>query len=164
MRSFAGMKFSSPTLSVKDLAGYPNIVITTQPNDQSTSRVAVLGVLADLHGEAVQYDLKPLRKLILAIQPDLICAEIKWVDWLSGNLSSGATRHSRNDCAALPSYGYGHHPGWRRGIHGIWGNRGGSFHQGTGDPRPEWLAADFLGVRSTNRPRSTRTLTRCAVI
>jgi len=87
MRSFAGMKFSSPTLSVKDLAGYPNIMITTQPNDQSTSRVAVLGVLADLHGEEVQYDLKPLRKLILAIQPDLICAEIQWVDWLSGNLA-----------------------------------------------------------------------------
>jgi hypothetical protein len=88
MRSFAGMKFSSPTLSVKDLAGYPEIVITTQPNDQSTSRVAVLGVLADLHGEAVQYDLKPLRKLILAIQPDLICVEIQWVDWLSGNLAA----------------------------------------------------------------------------
>lgn len=63
-------------------------MITTQPYDQSTSRVAVLGVLADLHGEEVQYDLKPLRKLILAIQPDLICAEIKWVDWLSGNLAA----------------------------------------------------------------------------
>jgi len=63
-------------------------VNTTQPNDQYTSRVAVLGVLADLHGEEVQYDLKPLRKLILAIQPDLICAEIQWVDWLSGNLAA----------------------------------------------------------------------------
>jgi hypothetical protein len=63
-------------------------VITTQPNDQFTSRVAVLGILADLHSDEVQYDLKLLRKLILAIQPDLICAEIQWVDWLSGNLAA----------------------------------------------------------------------------
>ncbi|MPM86035.1 hypothetical protein SDC9_133118 [bioreactor metagenome] len=63
-------------------------MITTQPNDQFTSRVAVLGILADLHSDEVQYDLKLLRKLILAIQPDLICAEIQWVDWLSGNLAA----------------------------------------------------------------------------
>ena len=63
-------------------------MITTNENDQPTNRVAVLGVLADIHSEAVQYDLKPLRKLILAIQPDLICAEIHWVDWLSGNLTA----------------------------------------------------------------------------
>ncbi|PKN97517.1 MAG: hypothetical protein CVU42_15870 [Chloroflexi bacterium HGW-Chloroflexi-4] len=61
---------------------------TTEANNQPTNRVAVLGVLADLHGEEVQYDLKPLRRLILEIQPDLICAEIQWVDWLSGNLAA----------------------------------------------------------------------------
>ena len=63
-------------------------MITTDANDQPTNRVAVLGVLADLHGEVEQYDLKPLRQLILEIQPDLICAEIQWVDWLSGNLAA----------------------------------------------------------------------------
>lgn len=63
-------------------------MITTDANDQPTNRIAVLGVLADLHAEAIQYDLKPLRQLILEIQPDLICAEIQWVDWLSGNLAA----------------------------------------------------------------------------
>ncbi|MEN6580202.1 MAG: hypothetical protein ABFD05_06175 [Anaerolineaceae bacterium] len=63
-------------------------MITTNANDQLTNRVAVLGILADLRGEAVRYDLKPLRQLILEIQPDLICAEIQWIDWLSGNLSA----------------------------------------------------------------------------
>jgi hypothetical protein len=82
------MKFSSLTLFGKSRSGYPEIVITTDANDQPINRVAVLGVLADLHGEAVQYELKPLRQLILGIQPDLICAEIQWVDWLSGNLAT----------------------------------------------------------------------------
>ena len=82
------MKFSSLTLFGRSRSGYPEIVITTDTNDQPTNRVAILGILADLHGEAVQYDLKPLRQLILGIQPDLICAEIQWVDWLSGNLAA----------------------------------------------------------------------------
>jgi hypothetical protein len=82
------MKFSSLTLFGRSRSGYPEIVITTDANNQPTNRVAVLGVLADLHSEAVQYDLKPLRRLILEIQPDLICAEIQWVDWLSGNLAA----------------------------------------------------------------------------
>lgn len=80
------MKFSSLTLFGRSRSDYPEIVNTSQANDQPINRVAVLGVLADLHGEVVQYDLKPLHQLILDIQPDLICAEIQWIDWLSGNL------------------------------------------------------------------------------
>ena len=82
------MKFSSLTLFGRSRSGYHEIVTTTEANDQPSNRVAVLGVLADLHGEAVQCDLKPLRQLILEIQPDLICAEIQWIDWLSGNLAA----------------------------------------------------------------------------
>jgi len=82
------MKCSSLTLFGRPPSSYPEIVNTSEANDQPTDRVAILGVLADLHGEVVQYDLKPLRQLILEIQPDLICAEIQWVDWLSGNLAA----------------------------------------------------------------------------
>lgn len=45
------------------------------------SRVAVLGLLADLHQEPVQYDLKSLRRLVKTIHPDLLCAEIDPEDW-----------------------------------------------------------------------------------
>ena len=75
-------------------------MITTDANYQPTNRVAILGVLADLHGEFVKYDLKPLRQLILAIQPDLICADIHWVDWLSGHLAA-ATRAIRETIVPL---------------------------------------------------------------
>lgn len=52
------------------------------------SKVAVLGLLADLHREPTQYDLRLLHRLVKNIQPDLLCAEIHLDDWRSGDLSA----------------------------------------------------------------------------
>ncbi len=50
--------------------------------------MAVLGLLADLHQEPTQYDLRLLYRLVKSIQPDLLCAEIHPDDWRSGDLSA----------------------------------------------------------------------------
>jgi len=56
--------------------------------ESARSRVAVLGLLADLHREPTQYDLRLLYRLVKSIQPDLLCAEIHPDDWRSGDLSA----------------------------------------------------------------------------
>ena len=48
----------------------------------------MLGLLADLHREPTQYDLRLLYRLVKSIQPDLLCAEIHPDDWRSGDLSA----------------------------------------------------------------------------
>ena len=48
----------------------------------------MLGLLADLHREPTQYDLRLLYRLVKSIQPDLLCAEIHPDDWRSGELSA----------------------------------------------------------------------------
>ena len=57
------------------------------------SRVAVLGLLADLHQEPSQYDVKLLRRLVKTIQPDLLCAEIHPDDWQADDLSKAAPEY-----------------------------------------------------------------------
>ena len=52
------------------------------------SKVAVLGLLADLRREPNQYDLRLLHRLVKNIQPDLLCAEIHPDDWQFGDLST----------------------------------------------------------------------------
>lgn len=52
------------------------------------SKVAVLGLLADLQREPTQYDLRLLRRLVKNIRPDLLCAEFHRDDWRSGELSA----------------------------------------------------------------------------
>ena len=59
----------------------------------SKSRVAVLGLLADLHREPIQYDVNLLRRLVKMIQPDLLCAEIHPDDWQAGDLSKAAPEY-----------------------------------------------------------------------
>lgn len=59
----------------------------TIEKDIAHSKVAVLGLLADLHREPTQYDIILLRRLVKNIQPDLLCAEIHPDDWQSGDLS-----------------------------------------------------------------------------
>lgn len=59
----------------------------------SKSRVAVLGLLADLHREPIQYDLNLLRRLVKTIQPDLLCAEIHPDDWQIGDLGKAAPEY-----------------------------------------------------------------------
>ena len=48
----------------------------------------MLGLLADLHREPTQYDLRLLYRLVKSIRPDLLCAEIHPDDWRSGDLSA----------------------------------------------------------------------------
>lgn len=57
-------------------------------NTATRSRVAILGTLAELHLEPIQYNLKVLRRLVKDIQPDLLCAEIHPDDWQVGELTS----------------------------------------------------------------------------
>ena len=58
---------------------------TTKSEYSLRSRVAVLGTLADLHREPIQYDLKTLRRVVKELQPDLLCAEIYPGDWQAGD-------------------------------------------------------------------------------
>ncbi len=57
----------------------------TKSKQSPRSRVAVLGTLADLHREPIQYDLKTLRRVVKELQPDLLCAEIYPEDWRAGD-------------------------------------------------------------------------------
>ena len=58
---------------------------TAKSKQSPRSRVAVLGTLADLHREPIQYDLKTLRRVVKELQPDLLCAEIYPEDWRAGD-------------------------------------------------------------------------------
>ena len=52
------------------------------------TRVAVLGLLADLRALPAHYDVRALGQLVKDLHPDLLCAEIHLDDWRAGNLSS----------------------------------------------------------------------------
>lgn len=54
---------------------------------QNRSRVAIIGTLAELHNEPIAYDLRTLTRVVKALQPDLLCAEIYPEVWWSGDLS-----------------------------------------------------------------------------
>ncbi|HEX7950026.1 MAG TPA: hypothetical protein VF494_06735 [Candidatus Limnocylindrales bacterium] len=48
------------------------------------SRVALLGTLGHLHGEAARYNFKRLRTLVETLEPDLLAVEVEPDDWESG--------------------------------------------------------------------------------
>lgn len=52
------------------------------------TRVAVLGTLADLHGEPIRYDLACLTELVEQLDPDLLFAELQRETWESGDVST----------------------------------------------------------------------------
>ena len=56
-------------------------------NSPSTSRLAILGTLSDLHQQAIRYDLACLQKVVADVSPDLLCAEITAEAWESQDLS-----------------------------------------------------------------------------
>lgn len=62
--------------------------MTTETKPGSKSRMAVIGMLADLHELPAHYDVKALGKLVKDLHPDLLCAEIHLEDWRAGDLSS----------------------------------------------------------------------------
>jgi len=57
-------------------------------NTSTRTRLAMLGTIADLHRQPLAYDLACLRKLIIEVSPDLLCAEVTRETWESGNLPS----------------------------------------------------------------------------
>jgi len=54
------------------------------------ARLAVLGMLSDLHCQPIAYDLNCLRKLVADLAPDLLCAEITREAWEGGDLFTTA--------------------------------------------------------------------------
>lgn len=52
------------------------------------TRLAILGTLADLHCEPLPYDLSALRRLVVDLAPEILCAEITLERWEAGDLTS----------------------------------------------------------------------------
>lgn len=69
------------------MKNYTENVTEVEDNSTASSRVAVLGTLAELHQEPIEYNLQTLRRLVKDLQPDLLCAEIHPDDWQAGDLS-----------------------------------------------------------------------------
>lgn len=59
-------------------------------NDRTTTRLALLGTMSDLHREPVAYDLARLSAIVADAGPDLLCAEITRATWEGGDLTSAA--------------------------------------------------------------------------
>lgn len=59
-------------------------------NTSSRTRLAILGMMSDLHRQPVRYDLHCLQKIIAHVSPDLLCAEITTDAWERGDLSQAA--------------------------------------------------------------------------
>lgn len=59
-------------------------------NERTTTRLAFLGTMSDLHREPVAYDLARLSAIVADVAPDLLCAEITRELWEGGDLSSAA--------------------------------------------------------------------------
>lgn len=56
-------------------------------NDSPRTRLALLGMMSDLHTQPVSYDLRNLQKIVTDLAPDLLCAEITKEAWEDGDLS-----------------------------------------------------------------------------
>jgi hypothetical protein len=50
-------------------------------NRSTTTRLAILGTMSDLHRQPISYDLASLQKIVADISPDLLCAEITREAW-----------------------------------------------------------------------------------
>ena len=55
--------------------------------DSPRTRLALLGMMSDLHTQPVSYDLRNLQKIVTDLAPDLLCAEITKEAWEGGDLS-----------------------------------------------------------------------------
>lgn len=51
------------------------------------TRLAILRTMGALHTEPLRYDLESLRRIVLNLSPDLVCADITRAEWENGNLS-----------------------------------------------------------------------------
>ena len=95
------------------------------------SRLAVLGTLSELHHEPIAYDLACLRRLVIEVAPDILCAEITRDAWEAGDLSHAslevrealASVESSTDIVLVPVAAsqrqfvdFTPQSGWRRGL------------------------------------------------
>lgn len=47
----------------------------------TSTRLAILGTMSDLHQQPISYDLECLQKIVADVSPDLLCAEITQEEW-----------------------------------------------------------------------------------
>lgn len=66
---------------------------------ENTTRVAVLGTLAEFHRDPLPYDLTALINLVAEIHPDLLCLDISLEQWQQQDFSSLPAEYSE---ALLP--------------------------------------------------------------
>lgn len=52
-----------------------------KPESTSSTRVAVLGTLAEFHREPIPYDLEALVQLVANLKPDFVCLEMTSEQW-----------------------------------------------------------------------------------
>lgn len=58
--------------------------------NSSKTQLAILGTMSDLHQQPISYDLDCLRKIVVEVSPDLLCAEITREAWERNDLSQSA--------------------------------------------------------------------------
>lgn len=56
----------------------------------STTRLAILGTMSDLHTQPISYDLNALKKIVADLSPDLLCAEITKESWEHDDFSQAS--------------------------------------------------------------------------
>jgi hypothetical protein len=56
----------------------------------SSTRLAILGTMSDLHRQSISYDLNCLQKIVADLSPDLLCAEITREAWERGDFSQAS--------------------------------------------------------------------------
>jgi len=57
---------------------------------ETTTRLALLGTMSEMHREPVAYDLARLAGIVAELAPDLLCAEITRPMWEAGDLATAA--------------------------------------------------------------------------
>lgn len=58
--------------------------------DSRRTRLAIVATMSDLHSQPVAYDLAALRRIVIDLAPDLLCAEITQEAWEGGDLGDAA--------------------------------------------------------------------------
>src|SRR5512133_3092558 len=56
----------------------------------SSTRLAILGTISDLHTHPISYDVSSLKQIVIDVSPDLLCAEITKDAWERDDLSKAS--------------------------------------------------------------------------
>jgi hypothetical protein len=55
--------------------------------EKSLTRLAILQTMGGLHKEPLRYDIARLKKMVIDLSPDLLCADVTRAAWENGDLS-----------------------------------------------------------------------------